>query len=120
MGNIPSCTLAKFDALSLFVSTRPIDRLRGHLLESTVQGPSVVGVTNKKVDGEGRQRGEDEAERRERGREGGEIRPTRGIKDKPEEFSTVKLVCEERGRAGLPGGERQGRFDFLVRLAVTD
>lgn len=71
----------------------------GHLLETTMQGPSVVvGLTNKKVGGgrggggggEGRTEGETE-----RGR--GDSANRRN-KDRPEEFSTVKLVGEERGR----------------------
>lgn len=67
-----------------------------------MQGRGVVGLTNKKGGGSEE---EEEAERRERGREGEEVRPTRG-KGQPEEFSTVKLVGEERGGTGE---ERQGR-----------
>lgn len=52
---------------------------------------------------------EEEAERRESGREGEERFGQQGKKDKPEEFSTVKLV----GENGV-GQERDGKGDLLV------
>lgn len=82
-----------------------LDRsMSGHSLQTTMQGRSVVGLTNKNG---GESVEEEEAERRERGR--GDSATKEEKKDKPEEFSTVSwLVRNEAGQ------ERNGKGDLLV------